>query len=302
MALTNSMDWDKLRIFHAVAQAGSFTHAANSLNLSQSAISRQVSSLEHDLGVPLFHRHARGLVMTEQGETLFQTAHDVLLKLDAVKAQLTDSTERPEGKLRVTTTVGLGTGWLTSRVHEFLELYPDVQLELILENEELDLATRQADCAIRFRQPHQSDLIQRRLFTVHFHIYASPTYVEQHGQPASIDDLDRHRILTFGENLPPYLAEMNWLESAGRPPGQPRVPVFSVNNLIALRKVCESGAGIAVLPDYIVEERHQLVQLIQDAEVPTFDTYFCYPEAMRASARLKAFRDFLISKARLWQY
>jgi DNA-binding transcriptional LysR family regulator len=78
--------------------------------------------------------------------------------------------------------------------------------------------------------------------------------------------------------------------------------VFSVNNLIALRKVCESGAGIAVLPDYIVEERHQLVRLIQDAEVPAFDTYFCYPEAMRASARLKAFRDFLLSKARLWQY
>ncbi len=261
MALTNSMDWDKLRIFHAVAEAGSFTHAANTLNLSQSAISRQVSSLEQDLGVPLFHRHARGLVMTEQGETLYQTAHDVLLKLDAVKAQLTDSTERPEGKLRVTTTVGLGTSWLTSRVHEFLELYPDVQLELILENEELDLATRQADCAIRFRQPQQSDLIQRRLFTVHFHIYASPAYVEQHGQPASIEDLDRHRILTFGENLPPYLADMNWLERAGRPPGQPRVPVFSVNNLMALRKVTESGAGIAVLPDYIVEERHQLVQL-----------------------------------------
>ncbi len=296
------MDWDKLRIFHAVAQAGSFTHAANTLNLSQSAISRQVSSLELDLGVPLFHRHARGLVMTEQGETLFQTAHDVLLKLDAVKAQLTDSTERPEGKLRVTTTVGLGTGWLPSRLHEFLELYPDVQLELILENEELDLATRQADCAIRFRQPHQSDLIQRRLFTVHFNIYASPAYVEQHGQPTRIEDLDNHRILTFGENLPPYLSEMNWLESAGRPASQPRVPVFSVNNLMALRKVVESGAGIAVLPAYIVEERHQLVKLIQHVEVPSFDTYFCYPEAMRSSARLKVFRDFLIAKARLWQY
>jgi DNA-binding transcriptional LysR family regulator len=296
------MDWDKLRIFHAVAEAGSFTHAANSLNLSQSAISRQVSALEQDLGVALFHRHARGLVMTEQGETLYNTAHDVLLKLDAVKAQLTDSTERPEGKLRVTTTVGLGTAWLTPRIHEFIELYPDVQLELILENEELDLATRQADCAVRFRQPQQSDLIQRRLFTVHFHIYASPAYIEQHGQPAGIEDLDRHRILTFGENLPAYLTDMNWLERAGRPAGQPRVPVFSVNNLMALRKVVESGAGIAVLPDYIVEDTRGLVQLIQHAEVPSFDTYFCYPEAMRASARLRVFRDFLISKARLWQY
>ena len=296
------MDWDKLRIFHAVAEAGSFTHAANTLNLSQSAISRQVSSLEHDVGVPLFHRHARGLVMTEQGETLYRTAHEVLLKLDAAMAKLTDSTERPEGKLRVTTTVGLGTSWLTSRLHEFLELYPDVQLELLLENEELDLTTRQADCAIRFRQPQQADIIQRRLFTVHFHIYASPTYVKRHGQPKSIEDLDNHRIVTFGENAPAYLSEMNWLERAGRPAGQPRLPVLSVNNILALRKLVEAGVGIAVLPDYVVEDRHALIQLIQNADVPSFDTYFCYPEAMRSSARLKAFRDFLISKARLWQY
>ncbi|MBL4725624.1 MAG: LysR family transcriptional regulator, partial [Rhizobiaceae bacterium] len=182
------MDWDKLRIFHAVAEAGSFTNAANKLNLSQSAISRQISGLEQNLGLSLFNRHARGLVMTEQGETLYHTAHDVLLKLDAVETQLMDSKEKPEGKLRVTTTVGLGIGWLTSRVPEFLDLYPDVRLQLLLENEELDLATRQADCAIRLRQPKQPDLIQRRLFTVHFHVFASPSYVERYGQPNSLDD------------------------------------------------------------------------------------------------------------------
>jgi len=296
------MDWDKLRIFHSVAEAGSFTHAASSLNLSQSAISRQISALEHDLGVPLFQRHARGLVMTEQGETLYHTAHDVLLKLDAVTSKLTDSTERPEGKLRVTTTVGLGTGWLTTRLHEFLDLYPDVQLELLLENEELDLVTRQADCAIRFRQPQQADLIQRRMFTVHFHVYASPSYIKRHGQPKGVEDLDNHRIITFGDNAPSQLTGLNWLETAGRPPNQPRAPVFSANNLLAIRRVVEAGAGIAVLPDYIVEERHALVQLIQNAEVPSYDTYFCYPEAMRLSARLRVFRDFLISKARLWQF
>jgi DNA-binding transcriptional LysR family regulator len=296
------MDWDKLRIFHAVAEAGSFTHAGDTLNLSQSAISRQVSALEQELNVPLFHRHARGLVMTEQGETLYRTAHDVLLKLDSVKNQLTDSTERPEGKLRVTTTVGLGTSWLTSRVHEFLELYPDVQLELILENGELDLFTREADCAIWFRKPSQGELIQRRLFTVHFHIYASPTYLKRHGQPKSVEDLDNHRIVTFGENVPGYLAGLNWLQVAGRPPSQHRTPVFSVNNLMALRKVVEAGTGIAVLPDYIVEDRHALVQLIQSAEVPSFETYFVYAEAMRSSARLKVFRDFLVSKARQWQF
>lgn len=189
------MDWDKLRIFHSVAEAGSFTRAAEQLNLSQSAISRQVSALEADLGVPLFARHARGLMMTEQGETLYRTVHDVLLKLQSTVSSLTKSTERPTGKLKVTTTVGLGTGWLTSRVHEFLELYPEVQLEINLLDEELDLATRQADCAIRLRQPQQADIIQRKLFTVHFHIYASPEYLNRFGQPMNLEDLDNHKSL-----------------------------------------------------------------------------------------------------------
>ena len=102
------LDWDKLRIFHAAAEAGSFTHAAEKLHLSQSAISRQVSALEMDIGAKLFHRHARGLILSEQGEILYQTAHEVLMKLESVRNQLTETRERPSGKLRVTTTVGFG--------------------------------------------------------------------------------------------------------------------------------------------------------------------------------------------------
>ncbi len=296
------MDWDKLRIFHAVAEASSFTHAGNKLNLSQSAISRQISTLEQNLGVSLFNRHARGLVLTEQGETLYETAHDVLLKLDAVQAKLKDSTKSPTGPLKVTTTVGLGTSWLTTRIHEFLKLYPDMQLELLLTNEEVDLSTRGADCAIRLRQPKQSDLIQRRLFTVHFHIYASPAYVKRKGQPKDVDDLDNHSIITFGRDTPAYLTTLNWLAKVGRKPNNPRPSVFQVNNIIAMRKVVEAGAGIAIFPDYLIEDRSGLMQLMQNVEVPSFDTYFCYPEEMRKSARLKAFRDFLVSKSRLWSY
>jgi len=296
------MDWDKLRIFHAVAEAGSFTHAADKLNLSQSAISRQVSSLESDLHVPLFHRHARGLVMTEQGETLYATAHDVLLKLDSVQSKLTDSTERPEGKLKVTTTVGLGTGWLTTRIHEFIELYPDIQLEMILADRQVDLVTREADCAIRLQQPTNPDLIQRKLFTVHLHVYAAPSYIKKYGQPSTLDELNDHRLIAYGENAPGYLQDVNWLLHAGMAGHKKREAVFQVNNLRALRGICEEGAGIAVLPDYIVEDRHALVQLFPDVEVPEFDTYFCYPAELRATAKLKVFRDFLISKARHWKY
>lgn len=296
------MDWDKLRIFHSVANAGSFTHASEQLNLSQSAISRQVSALESDLGLPLFARHARGLILTEQGETLYHTVHDVLMKLETTISTLTEATERPQGKLRVTTTVGLGTGWLTTRVDEFLSLFPDVQLEINLVDEELDLTTRQADCAIRLRQPQHADIIQRKLFTVHFHIYASPSYIKRHGQPKSLEELDDHAILAFGENSPAYLADTNWLKTAGRPDNNPRIPVCEVNNMTALRKIAESGAGIAVLPDYIVDNKHALMPLMQSAEVPSFDTYFCYPQTMRGSAKLNAFRDFMIAKARQWEF
>ncbi len=296
------VDWDKLRVFHAAAQAGSFTHAAEALNLSQSAISRQVSALEHELGVPLFHRHARGLVLTEQGEMLYSTAHDVLLKLDAVRNRLTETTDRPSGTLRVTTTVGLGTVWLASRVDEFLELYPEIRLQLVFSNEELDLTTRQADCAIRLREPQQPDLIQRRLFTVHFHLYAAPSYVNKYGKPSSVADLANHRLVTFGEPVTPYLRDVNWLETIPGPDGEKLQAVLQINDIQSIKRAVQRGAGIAMLPDYAVEKDSGLIQLLPETKVPSFDTYFCYPEAMRNQVKLNVFRDFLLSKARSWSF
>jgi DNA-binding transcriptional LysR family regulator len=296
------LDWDKLRIFHAAAEAGSFTHAAEKLHLSQSAISRQVSALEQDIGVPLFHRHARGLIMTEQGELLYTTAHDVLLKLESARVRLSETTDKPSGKLRVTTTVGLGSGWLTERMQEFTELYPDIQVQLLLDNDEVDVTMRYADCAIRLRQPQQPDLIQRKLFTVHMHIYAAPSYLNRHGKPEHVSDFDDHKIVTFGEPAPSYLLDVNWLEVAGRASGDPRTPQLQINNIIAIKKAAQLGVGIAMLPDYVVEHDAGLVQLDIDSDVPSFDCFFCYPEEMRGSAKLQAFRDFLISKARNWKF
>src|SRR5260221_6990555 len=139
------MDWDKLKVFHAAAEAGSFTHAGEQLGLSQSAVSRQVSALEQDLTVSLFHRHARGLILTEQGELLYRTAHDVFMKLESARAKLTDSRERPNGDLKITTTVGIGVHWLTPRLGEFGDPYPDIRITLITTNDEPDLAIPESD-------------------------------------------------------------------------------------------------------------------------------------------------------------
>ncbi len=297
------MDWDKLRIFHAAAEAGSFTHAGDGLHMSQSAVSRQVSALEADLNVKLFHRHARGLVLTEQGELLYRTAHEVLQKLESVRTRLTDSKNQPTGTLRVTTTVGLGSTWLTARLQDFRDLYPGIQLELILNDDELDLAMREADVAIRLRQPVQPDLIQRRLFTVHFHLYASPEYIKRYGQPTTATDLDDHVLLAYGYPAPTYLRDINFLETAGRSEDNPRRAQVRITNVYGLRKACLRGVGIAMLPDYIVEDDKNLVQITLEGEtLPHFDTYFVYPEEMRNSARVMVFRDFLLANARRWHY
>ena len=219
------MDWDKLKVFHAAAEAGSFTHAGEQLGLSQSAVSRQVSALEQELSVSLFHRHARGLILTEQGELLYRTAHEVFMKLEAARAKLTDSREKPHGELKVTTTPGIGVHWLTPRLGEFIDLYPDIRITLITTEEELDLAMREADVAIRLRQPTQPDLIQRKLFSVHFHAYASPEYLKRFGTPRTLEELDKHRILVLGgSTVPVYLQNRNWLTEVARNGKGPRTP------------------------------------------------------------------------------
>jgi DNA-binding transcriptional LysR family regulator len=296
------VDWDRIRIFYTVAEAGSFTRAGDDLGLSQSAVSRQVSALERELKAPLFHRHARGLILTEQGDLLFRAARDMRSRLENTRARLEETSERPTGELKVTTAVGLGSLWLTTRLAEFLDTYPDVRVQLILTNEELDLAMREADVALRMRRPAQPDLIQRRLFTVHYHVYASPDYIKRFGQPKTIEELDAHRLLSFGGDEPAYLLSVHWLATVGREGQAPRTCHMIINNIIALRAAVQTGAGIAVLPDYAVDGDGGLVQIMSDIEMPALDTYLVYAEEMRNVARVQAFRDFLVSKAQRWKY
>ena len=296
------MDWDKLKVFHAAAEAGSFTHAGEQLGLSQSAVSRQVSALEQELSVPLFHRHARGLILTEQGDLLYRTAHEVFMKLEAARTKLTDSREKPNGELRVNTTQGIGVHWLTPRLGEFCDLYPDIRINLITGDEELDLAMREADVAIRLRQPVQPDLIQRKLFSMHFHAYASPEYLKRSGTPRSPQDLDHHRIMVLGGNAPNYLQDVHWLTKLGRDGKEPRVPWFVINNVLGLLRACQRGLGIAMLPDYLVEEDGGLVQLFGDVDSVAFEAYFVYPEELKSVARIQVFRDFLVAKAQRWHF
>ena len=289
------MDWDKLRVFHAVAEAGSFTHAGDTLNLSQSAVSRQISALEENLQVPLFHRHARGLILTEQGESLNRTVREVFAKLAMTEALLTESKEKPAGRLKVTTTVGFGSTWLAPRLQQFLTQYPDVTMSLLLDDTDLDLAMREADVAIRMHAPKQPDLVQRHLMQLTWLVVASPEYLKENGTPARAEDLDDHKLILFGDYRPP-VADINWLAEAGRRAGSPRRPLLEVNSLHAMWLAIRSGMGIGVLPDWMTEELDGLVRVLPELKSPKVDVFFVYPEELRNSKRVAVFRDFLLAR------
>ena len=296
------MDWDKLKIFHTVAEASSFTKASTILNLSQSAISRQIQSLENDLKVQLFERHARGLVLTENGEYLFKSAHEVISKLKDVESNLIGQKDALKGKLTVTTVVSFGTTWLTPRIKEFMDLHPDIEIELIFNDEELDLATRQADIAIRMRRPKQLNLIQKKFVDFNYHIYGSNEYLEKHGYPKSLKDLDKHKFITYGKGAPSPVYNPDWVLKIGARDGKKRKSVMKVNSVYGLLLAVQSGVGLAALPDYIAHNKRGITKILPNEPGKPTETHFVYPSSMKNNARLVAFRNFIFSKVNEWKF
>ncbi len=296
------MDWDKLKIFHAVAESGSFTKASTVLNLSQSAISRQIQSLENELKIHLFERHARGLVLTDNGEYLYKTAHEVISKLKDVEATLSDEKDKLHGKLTVTTVVSFGTTWLTPRIKEFMSLHPEIEVELIFDDKELDLSTRQADIGIFMRRPKQLNYIQKKLIDLHYHIYGSTKYLEKYGHPKNIRDLDKHKFITYGRGAPSPVFNPDWALKLGSKDSKKRKPVMKVNSVYGLLLAVQSGVGLAALPDYITVSVPNIVKVLPNIEGPKTEAYFVYPQSLKDTARIIAFRNFLYSKVSEWEF
>jgi DNA-binding transcriptional LysR family regulator len=298
------MDWDKLRIFHAVASAGSFTHAGQMLTLSQSAVSRQISALEEEITTPLFQRHARGLTLTDEGELLYGAVSDVLARLAEVEEALKNVQEAPRGTLKITASHGIGTYWLLPRLEEFLIECPEVEVHLVMEDRELDLAQREADLAIRMRAPVQADLIQRRLFSVHYHMYATKAYLDGHGTPQKVEDLCDHTIIAYGETAAPEIRDINWLLDVTKRVVKPSAKgrYVRINNVTGILQATEAGIGLAAVPDYVAAERPHLIRVLPDIPGPTFEVHLVYADALRQSKRVAAFRDFLVRSAKDWRY
>jgi|TARA_Y100000816_G_scaffold93854_1_gene65063 DNA-binding transcriptional LysR family regulator len=296
------MDWDKLKIFHAVAEAGSFTNATVNLNLSQSAISRQIQSLEEDLNVKLFERHARGLTLTDNGEYVFKTAHEVIGKLKEVETSLGDKKNKPTGKITITTVRSFGTHWLTPRIKDFMQLHPEMEVELIFDDKELDLSTRQADIGIFMRRPKQLNYIQKKLMDINYHIYGSSVYLEKNGMPKTINDLNKHRFISFGKGTPSPVYNPDWALKIGIKDNKKRKSIMKVNSVMGLLLAVESGVGLAALPDYLVLRSKNLIRVLPKVEGPITEAHFVYPQSLKNVARVQAFRNFLYSKVSEWQF
>ncbi|NOD63442.1 MULTISPECIES: LysR family transcriptional regulator [unclassified Ruegeria] len=285
------MDWDKLRIFHAVADAGSLTHAGDKLNLSQSAVSRQIRALEESLDSTLFHRHARGLILTEQGELLFDATSAMSKRLDAAAARIRDSEEEVFGVLRVTTTFGFGTLWLAPRLPKLYEEYPDLNIDLMLEERVLDLPMREADVAIRMKEPSQADLVRKRLMTVQMMLYATQDYIETHGgMLKSLEEIKDHRLICQTPAAPQVGASAAMVRHLMTyNPGS----LLTVNNYFGVLQGVLHNLGIGVLPDYVTQDFPHLVPVLSDIETADVPVYLAYPEELRHSKRVGAFRDFV---------
>jgi DNA-binding transcriptional LysR family regulator len=287
------MDWDKLRIFHAVADAGSLTHAGETLHLSQSAVSRQIRALEVSLNTTLFRRHARGLILTEQGELLFEATRTMSRRLDATAARIRDSEDEVFGEIRVTTTTGFGTLWLAPRLPRLFERYPKLKIDLMLDERVLDLAMREADVAIRMKEPSQADLIRRRLMEVRIRFYASEDYVEKHGLPRSPEELANHRLISHSTASPQVRAGADFVLPFLSSNTQ---SVLTVNSYFGIQQAVMQGIGVGALPDYVVTEASKFVPVLPEDQSAPIPVYLAYVEELRHSKRVTAFRDFMLEE------
>ena len=290
------MDWDKLRIFYSVALSKSLTKAGESLNLSQSAVSRQISALEERMGIALFHRHARGLMLTEQGEILYRTVAEMVSKLQVTEHALAEATAKPKGPFKLTSPAAFTNLWLSRLMKEFTDLYPEIDVTLMSEDRELDLTRREADAAIRFYPAKHPDLVQKSLMTLHNSLFASADYLQTHGTPRSLADLKKHKLLGFEDSLASPFQEVNWLFDLPEVKKLGLKPFFKVNSLLSLRVAVKQGMGIAALPDYMMYRARHISRVLPELHGPTTEAYYVYPVELKNSKRVGVFKNFVQQK------
>ncbi len=282
--------------FVAVVEAESFTKAAGRLGLTKSAVSRRIADLEADLGVQLLHRTTRRLSLTEAGARYFEHARRALTEAEAAEDAATELQHVPRGRLRINTPMSFGRLHVSPAIPIFLQRYPDVQVDVTMEDRVVDLVEGGYDLAIRIGNLPDSSLVGRRLAVSRSVVCAAPTYLDERGEPTTPEALRDHDCLLYS-----YYSEANeWaFERAGH---VQRVRVsgsYLVNNSEALRDAVLQGVGVARIPTFIVGPdiaEGRLVQLFCDYRMPSQDIYAVWPERRHMPTKVRVFIDFLTER------
>ncbi|MEK9645728.1 MAG: LysR family transcriptional regulator [Alphaproteobacteria bacterium] len=291
-----------MRLFNKVAETGSFSAAGRAIGLAPSSVSRQISSLEDDLGTRLFNRTTRKLHLTEAGEIYYGYTERILSEIDEANAAVSELQDEPRGTLRLNIPVVFGRRYIATTIPEFLERHPDLEIELQVTDHYVDLIEEGADLAIRIGGLNNTSFIARKLINVHRYMVASPGYIEKHGIPQKPEDLRDHNCLRFRVNP----GESHWElvnKKTGKATNINVTGKMLSNNVESINAVMLNGGGIALLPSWVVGKDIQRgdAQMIlpeYHAKPTDADTavYAVYPYTRNVSAKVRAFIDFIAEK------
>lgn len=289
------MDLEKLKVFYMVAKHGGFTKAGLALNITQPTLIRSVNLLEHSLKTKLFNRSPRGVVLTSEGERLFEFAQRFIHEAETMKSIMSERTNTPQGQLKVVTTPHMGSSWLMTYLHEYFATYPEMKLAIMTKTEKIDLAD--ADVAICTSISHHPNLIQKHLKSFPMGLWASPDYLAKYGTPQKPEDLDHHRIIAYTEKIVDPYGNFSWILTTGASSGQVRKPHLMINTLEGLINAANQGIGIAELSgEWPSVKESNLVNLLPNLEKPVIDLYYIYKENTKDSKRINSLLSHLEQK------
>jgi DNA-binding transcriptional LysR family regulator len=283
-----------LRAFAKVVELGSFSEAGRQLRLSRSAISKYVADLENDLGVHLINRTTRRVSPTENGQSYYERVLAILADLEAADRSVTHKQSTPRGLLRVNAPMSFGTIKLGPVIADFMALYSELQIQLVLSDEQVDPMQGGLDVTLRIAELESSSLIARKIIPIERVVCASPAYLERQGIPTHPNDLRHHNCLTYG-----YLSTGNQWKLIGVDGDHWIAPKWTLcaNNAEVLRDTAARGCGIAVVPVFIAEKELKngtLRSILTDYHPPALSLYALYPPTRHLAVKVRLFIEFLI--------
>lgn len=286
-----AFNWNDIRYFIAVVETGSLSAAARELNVSQPTVGRRIREFEDCTGARLFERLDQGYVLTTAGEEILHMAHEIARQADEIKRRVGGEARQLHGRVRLTTTEGLGSRWLAKRLPRFHALYPQIRLELMIGEVLLDLPRREADIALRIGTPGSQALVGRRLGCIACGLYASGSYLEDRGEPSSLDELADHDVIeSVGE-----LADVKQVRRL-----REIAPTVSVsmrsNSMLTQIAALRAGLGILPLPQFAIEDESDLHRILASEFDPQLELWLLTRRDLKQAGKIRATLDFLIEE------